>query len=87
MKKELSEYWADLKKALTPKMFVFLAIGIVAFLIHPLLGLVFAGVAMNFLMSFYTSKGVLNRDPSEDTNPVQREACDTSEPEKDIWNL
>lgn len=82
MKKELSEYWADLKNALTPKMLIFLAVGIVAFIIHPLLGLVFAGVAMNFLMSFYTSKGVLNRNLSDDGDMVTCEEKKTAEQEK-----
>ncbi len=64
MKKELDELWADIKKTLSPKMIIFIMIGIAAFVIHPLIGLIFAGVAINFLMSFYTSKGVLNRDSS-----------------------
>lgn len=64
MKKELDELWADIKKTLSPKMIIFIIIGIAAFVIHPLIGLIFAGVAINFLMSFYTSKGVLNRDSS-----------------------
>ena len=64
MKKELDELWADIKKTLSPKMIIFIFIGIAAFVIHPLIGLIFAGVAINFLMSFYTSKGVLNRDSS-----------------------
>ena len=64
MKKELDELWADIKKTLSPKMIIFIIIGVAAFVIHPLIGLIFAGVAINFLMSFYTSKGVLNRDSS-----------------------
>lgn len=64
MKKEFNEYLAELKKVLTPKILIFIGIGIAAFIIHPLLGLIFAGVAINFLMSFYTSKGVLNHDSS-----------------------
>ena len=64
MKKELDELWADIKKTLSPKMIIFIIIGIAAFMVHPLIGLIFAGVAINFLMSFYTSKGVLNRDSS-----------------------
>ncbi|MBR4410193.1 MAG: hypothetical protein IKT31_02650 [Firmicutes bacterium] len=64
MKKEFNEYLAELKKVLTPKILIFIGIGIAAFIIHPLLGLIFAGVVINFLMSFYTSKGVLNHDSS-----------------------
>ena len=64
MKKELDELWADIKKTLSPKMIIFIIIGVAAFVVHPLIGLIFAGVAINFLMSFYTSKGVLNRDSS-----------------------
>lgn len=66
MKKEFNEYLAELKKVLTPKMLIFIAIGIAAFIIHPLIGLIFAGVGINFLMSFYTSMGVLDRKSSED---------------------
>ena len=65
MKKGIMEYLADVKKALTPKMSIFIAVGVVAFVIHPLLGLIFVGVAVNFLLSFYTSKGVLERNPDE----------------------
>ena len=66
MKKELDELWADIKKTLSPKMIIFIIIGIAAFIIHPLIGLIFAGVGINFLMSFYTSMGVLDRKSSED---------------------
>ena len=87
MKKEFNEYITELKKALTPKILIFIAIGVMAFVVHPLLGLVFAGVAINFLMSFYTSKGVLNREPSAGGDAVQCEEPETSEIEKDVWNL
>ena len=44
MKKGIMEYLADVKKALTPKMLIFIAVGVVAFVIHPLLGLIFVGL-------------------------------------------
>ena len=86
MKKGIEEYLADVKKALTPKMMIFIVIGVIAFIIHPLIGLIFAGVAINFLMSFYTSKGVLEREPSsEEERPVVNpDACET---EDNPWNL
>ena len=87
MKKGIMEYWADVKKALTPKMLIFVVVGIIAFVIHPLAGLIFAGVAINFLMSFYTSKGVLNRDPSACGDAVPCEESETAEQEKDVWDL
>jgi len=88
MKKGIEEYLADVKKALTPKMLIFLAAGVVAFVIHPLLGLIFVGVAVNFLLSFYTSKGVLEREASEPSKKETDEDIDVNaEKEEHPWNL
>ena len=88
MKKGIEEYLADVKKALTPKMIVFLAAGVVAFVIHPLLGLIFVGVAVNFLLSFYTSKGVLEREPSEpSTKETDEDINAAAEMEEHPWNM
>lgn len=87
MKKGIMEYLADVKKALTPKMMIFIVIGVIAFIIHPLIGLIFAGVAINFLMSFYTSKGVLERDPSEPASEEEHKDINTAETEEHPWNM
>ncbi len=82
MKKTLNDYIAEAKKILMkPKTVVFIAIGILAFVIHPLIGLIFVGVGINFLMSFYTSKGVLEREPSaeEGISVVNPDTCETEE--------
>ncbi len=86
MKKGIQEYLADVKKALTPKMLIFIAVGVVAFVIHPLLGLIFVGVAVNFLLSFYTSKGVLERNPDGKEGVVEKET-EAQETEDNPWNL
>ena len=86
MKKGIMEYLADVKKALTPKMLIFIAVGVVAFVIHPLLGLIFVGVAVNFLLSFYTSKGVLERNPDEKEGVIEKET-EAQEMENHPWNL
>ena len=84
MKKGIMEYLADVKKALTPKMLIFIAVGVVAFVIHPLLGLIL--VAVNFLLSFYTSKGVLERNPDEKEGVIEKET-EAQEMENHPWNL
>ncbi len=86
MKKGIMEYLADVKKALTPKMLIFIAVGVVAFVIHPLLGLIFVGVAVNFLLSFYTSKGVLERNPDEKEGVIEKET-EAQEMENHPWNM
>ncbi len=86
MKKSINDYLTDLKKALTPKMILFIAAGVVAFVIHPLLGLIFLGVAVNFLLSFYTSKGVLERNPDEKEGVIEKET-EAQETEDNPWNL
>lgn len=86
MKKGIMEYLADVKKALTPKMLIFIAVGVVAFVIHPLLGLIFVGVAVNFLLSFYTSKGVLERNPDEKEGVIKKET-EAQEMENHPWNM
>ena len=86
MKKGIMEYLADVKKALTPKMLIFIAVGVVAFVIHPLLGLIFVGVAVNFLLSFYTSKGVLERNPDEKEGVIEKET-EPQEMENHPWNM
>ena len=86
MKKGIMEYLADVKKALTPKMLIFIAVGVVAFVIHPLLGLIFVGVAVNFLLSFYTSKGVLERNPDEKEGVIEKET-EAQEMENHPWNI
>ena len=86
MKKGIMEYLADVKKALTPKMLIFIAVGVVAFVIHPLLGLIFVGVAVNFLLSFYTSKGVLERNPDEKEGIIEKET-EAQEMENHPWNM
>lgn len=87
MKKELDELWADIKKTLSPKMIVFLAAGVVAFVIHPLIGLIFAGIAVNFLLSFYTSKGVLEREPSEPASEEEHKDINSADTEEHPWNM
>ena len=86
MKKGIMEYLADVKKALTPNMLIFIAVGVVAFVIHPLLGLIFVGVAVNFLLSFYTSKGVLERNPDEKEGVIEKET-EAQEMENHPWNM
>ena len=86
MKKGIMEYLADVKKALVPKMLIFIAVGVVAFVIHPLLGLIFVGVAVNFLLSFYTSKGVLERNPDEKEGVIEKET-EAQEMENHPWNM
>ena len=86
MKKGIMEYLADVKKALTPKMLIFIAVGVVAFVIHPLLGLIFVGVAVNFLLSFYTSKDVLERNPDEKEGVIEKET-EAQEMENHPWNM
>ena len=86
MKKGIMEYLADVKKPLTPNMLIFIAVGVVAFVIHPLLGLIFVGVAVNFLLSFYTSKGVLERNPDEKEGVIEKET-EAQEMENHPWNM
>ena len=86
MKKGIMEYLADVKKALTPKMLIFIAVGVVAFVIHPLLGLIIVGVAVNFLLYFYTSKGVLERNPDEKEGVIEKET-EAQEMENHPWNM